>query len=468
MTARSAWLLAAFAVWAARGGELLTPKEVTARLFAADNPYYDETLARYRVVKAGEEVALGAFDTRLDARYEEKSYPLSSARYESAGVSKALANGTQLSVGYRKARGTQEYNNIKTGEDGEMIATMTLPLVNIYYDTSARETAYRLRRLQSRSAAAESAMARLRLYESGMEAYYRYLYDKSRVRLLQALVATAQKRVDFVRKKVEEGTFAPVEELEARAQLSRRRRTLLEARRRLQRSGRTLARLLDLDYETLRRRYETPALSYRAERLPTLATLCERARRYRPEWRQLAAELARVESQKRLNATRALPDLEVGLSGVYDMAESRNGYKVTTRLSLPLERRAYRGEKERLQSRMLMLQNLKARLSREIETELATILEAIGLQRKSLEQLRREVELYRRLERAEAIKYREGVGNLEALNRREESRLQSETKLFATYYELQLLRLRLAVESGRIRGIPDLIHQKNEKNKKIF
>ncbi|WP_434658459.1 hypothetical protein [Sulfurimonas sp. NW9] len=102
--------------------EVFVQKDII-NYFNEKNPFYYEKVGDIYIKEYNEIFYKGAFDIKLDANYEKKEYPLSTAEFTKAGLRQSLGNGVEFSAAYRKATGTQEYNNIKTSKREKPLST---------------------------------------------------------------------------------------------------------------------------------------------------------------------------------------------------------------------------------------------------------------------------------------------------------------------------------------------------------
>ncbi|WP_457749338.1 TolC family protein [Sulfurimonas sp.] len=412
------------------------------------NPYYYSVKAHYYTTKQQEQITKARFDTKLRAVYEEKSYPLSTASYSQASLTKSLYNGIELSVGYRDAQGTQEYNNIKTGKDGEMIASLMLPLVSIATNRSRNAIAYELSRLQSKVSNAKTEGNVLALYLQMTQNYFELLYENELFVLTQTLLEKAKERLAFIQKEVKSGNRAAIELLDVQSQVINREQKLLEVTNKLAQSKNNFVKFLNLTLQEFDTKYKIPKLQMLSQRLQSKQEYMALAKKQRQEFLQIAYEKQKIKEQTKGIVLEQYPEIAVELFGVHDIAYEKDGYKVSANVVFPLERNSYKGKKQLYKKEMLGLNALEATLTNNIKTNITNLTNAIYLMQKQVKLADREIKLRQKLEMAENIKYREGLSSLVLLNQRESAALQSQKKHLQALVKTQIYYIQLMYEVG--------------------
>ena len=122
----------------ALGKEIFTVEHIEQHL-TEKNPYIYSAIGRQYIDEARIQTAQGDLDTRLYGAYDKKDYPVSAGEFSDIFLSKPTENGTEFIAGYRKAEGIQEYNNIKTGNDGEVRIGVKVPVFSLLNEMNERK-----------------------------------------------------------------------------------------------------------------------------------------------------------------------------------------------------------------------------------------------------------------------------------------------------------------------------------------
>ena len=440
-------LLFAFALLAGSAGakELLDAAAVETYLNER-NPYIYTAIGRQYVSQARVETAEGAFDTRLGVKYDNKRYPASEGELSDVYLEKATQSGLEFLLGYRKAEGVQEYNNIKTGEEGEVRFGVKLPVFAVA--KGMNEQRYRL---ESASIDADRSVydakenlrhLRFDIYSD----YYRLLYHQALLALESGLLNKAKAREEFTRSKADAGELPEIVLLEVRQQILNREQRLLEAQNGYDIALGRFLRYLGLSREAFDAHYTLPLLPDSAAEEIALQGAVDEAWQQRPDMRSLQYAKSSFILQEAYNDVSKYPRLNVALTGVHDFVYE-NGVKLSLEMSFPIERRGYSGRKREIQKEMRAVDEALQCKRIEIETALSNRLLTQRMLRKNLENAAAEVTLAERLEAAEMKKYRLGAGDLMTVNRRELSTLEVRQK--ALSYQLRMLLLELEIERER-------------------
>jgi len=412
------------------------------------NPYYYSIKAHYYTNKQKEQITRANFDTKLHAKYENKSYPLSSASYTQASFIKPLYNGIELNVGYRDAEGTQEYNNIKTGKDGEIITSIKLPLVGIATNRSRNAITYELSKLQSKTSKAQTEVDVLALYLQITQNYFQLLYEHELLTLTQHLLNKAKEHLVFIQKEVLLGNRAKIELLDVQSQVIEREQKLLLLRNQLMQSKNNFIKFLNIPLKKFDDKYKLPNIKPFFKKLLSQQEYLALAKKQRQEFITIAYEKKKIKEHIKGIVFEQYPDMDVTFYGVHDLAYKKDGYKISANLVFPLERNSYKGKKQLYKREQLRFDALEAVLSNNIKTNIKNLLNAISLMKRQIALANQETKLRKKLEKSENIKYKEGLSSLVLVNQRESATLLSQQKYLQALLKIQIYYLQLMSEIG--------------------
>ena len=404
-------------------------EEVISKYLSSENRHI-QTILSYQE-RAKEQLAdtKGSFDISSSLKYETKEYPQSSAEYKELSFSKRFESGIELKGSFREAEGTQEYNNIKTGQDGEYLASLSAPLLPIFtgvnqqsYATKSAGYTYRAKQLTTQDA--------LRLFTFDvLRSYYELLLSNQKVHLFEQLFKSAQQREAFVAEQIQKGKLAKIEQLAASRSALQYQQKIQSSKRERIASQHKLSYFLDIPEQTLLH-YEIPKL---AENVFVLNESVEEAIQIAKEKRNdlAALEVAKegVTLDQKLNQSSRVTKSDLHLYSLYDPIY-KEGYKVTFELALSLEETSYEAKRrENLikHSQIALERELK---EREIENELARLYKQKESLQSELSLQRELVELSEKLLEALKKRFELGGATLDDIVREEIRFLETKEKLY--------------------------------------
>ena len=413
----SIFILGCFFLTILEAKEVFT-KEDILRYFDLDNPSVYSALGKKYIYKEKEKYQLGNFDTNLAVQYEKKDYPVTDGEYFSTAFEKPIENGMEFSLAYRKAEGTQEYNNIKTGDNGEMLLGVKVPVSSVANDINKRK-------LNLESARQDTAIVDYQtknnirlLYFDTVAAYYKLLYFKQSLQLVNDLLNNAKERESIVAKKVELGSLAKIANLEAKQQIINRQQQLLSTQNNYQNALENFSKYLNLRSDMFLQEYMLPSLlDVKKSYIQTHHSL-EDALENRPDLQVFDYDIKKLELENKFTSISKYPELNVGLYGVHDFKEGE-GFKITLGMDFPIEQRRYTGKRLEIKKSIQNIDQKKEKKIIHIRTELNTINNSIETLQSNIENARLEVNLVEELEAAENKKYDIGLSNLFMVNQRE-------------------------------------------------
>lgn len=411
------------------------------------NPFVSAARAPAEVALAKAQATEGIFDTTLGFKYDDKRYPSSDGKLTDLTIEKELQSGLTLLAGYRKAEGVQEYNNIKTGDEGEARVGVKLPVVALFSDTNKHLYRYRSATL---NAVRErySAQERIRLLRyDATSAYYTLLYRYEAHRLEQALLEKARNRSTFIAKKVAVGEFAPIERLELKRQILQREQRLHKARTAYETALRTFTAYLDMEPTIFSAQFSLPALQPVTFETDRVEQLFIDATQRRPDLKRLEAEDSMLTLEQQYSTIDRYPKMDIALTGVHDF-EYDNGFKLSVNMRFPIERRRYSGTQKAIQSGKTAIAMTKRSRELTLSVSLKNLLDTQKMLLKNIESAGEEVMLCTQLEQAERKRFNVGEGSQLLVNQREHDTLEAKLRKLDNLLQLNITVLKLRNESG--------------------
>ena len=428
--------------------EFFLPKDIYPYL-NKENPFYYQAIGEQYVAKGRERISEGTLDTQLNAAYDNKRYPVTTGTYEEVELFKSMGNGVELAMGYRRAQGTQEYNNIKTGNDGELISSIKVPLFSVLYDISQNKVAIQTAKLNTVQERHQSDFNVLGLYFNISKIYYQLLLQKQLVLTQKGLVDKAKKTEKFIDKQIKTGSLPEVMRIEIKQIVIQREQAYLYEKNNFAMVKNVLLQYLAIDTNRFYKKYKLPSLKENNKALPVLKYTIKRAIDNRPDLKVINFDVEKIALQKEYNKLAAYPKFDMKFSGTYDPIYEE-GYKVSLNFNLPLERNKYHGMEEVLQKQNLLMQSKKLKAIRKLKTDIVNVYQKIKTKKEGILFLKKELSLARKLEDVEIKKIHEGVGNLMFLNQREIASLQVKQKLLKSYYDLETYFLEVDYLQGKL------------------
>ncbi|WP_297442841.1 TolC family protein [Sulfurimonas sp.] len=430
--------------------EIFTSDKIV-RYLGSENPFVYTAHAKEYVSKEKEQYSLGAFDTKLSAKYDKKEYPATTGEFLDVSLKKPMENGMELIASYRKAKGTQEYNNIKTGQDGEALVGVKIPFFAILNNTNTRKLNLEVAQLDSVKYRFNSKDNLRMLYTQVLRSYYTLLYYKVLLHFEEELFHTAKKREHFIRKRVEVGSLAEVSLLEVQQQIINRQQRVLKAKNNYLRSLETFLQYLNISEEEFFQEYELKNVLQMQTISVDLESALDEAIHNRADLKMLKYEKEQLELKKQNAKLLGYPNLNVSLYGVHDF-KYNEGFKIAVDMDFPIERRKYLGKTGELTTSIKNINKLQEKRFLNIKTNLANIIHSLHTIDKSIAYSSKEVKLVTRLEDVENKKYKAGSSNLFMLNQRETYTLEIKKKILKYKLEYLLLREQFYNEVGRKRS----------------
>jgi len=416
--------------------ELFLPKHIYIYMHVK-NPFYYQAIGEQFIAKEKEKFFEGSLDTQLKASYDNKNYPTTDGIYENVELWKPTENGIEFSLGYRRAEGVQEYNNIQTGQEGEIISSIKIPLFSVINDISKNKVDIQNAKLTTEQLEFEGKFNLLKLHFNITKIYYQLLLQRQISQTYKELLDKAKKTKKFISKRIEQGQIAEIAGIEVQKLIINREQQYLEAMNEFTLVKNIFLQYLGITETTFDKKYKIPLIKMKNKSLPTLKRAIGLAIEKRPDLKMIDTEMAKLSVRQEYNEFQKYPQLDMQFSGTYDPI-FKEGYKVSFNFNFPLEQRRYSGMHESLQKENLMLQSKKIKSIREIETNIMNLYQKIKIKKQTISLSKQELSLAKRLEDVEVKKIYEGVSNLIFLNQREMGTLIAQQKVLRSYYDLKV------------------------------
>jgi len=421
--------------------------EQIVRYLNKENPYVYTAIGKQYIDEARAKASLGAFDTKLSSYSDNKEYPLSDGRYSDVSLSKPTENGTELVLDYRNAQGVQEYNNIKTGSDGEYRVGVKVPVFALLNDINYRKYNVDTAHLQATQSKLEAQNSIRKLYSSVIVSYYTLLYYQKIDSLEKTLLSKAQKRFTFTQKRVASGDLPGVTLLEAKQQILQRKQRVLMAKNSYHNAFHILLKYLNISKDQFDARYTLPHLSVLKKHTIALQTAIDEALAKRSDLRALEFKKEKLNLQGKYNALSQYPDVSIAAYGVHDITYG-NGMKVGINFDFPLERTGYEGRKVEIQRGMAQVNEEENKLMLELKTNLTNLFYSLEVYKQNLQSIQEEMRLVEELEKVENKKYQAGTSSLFEVNQREILTLQAQQKQLEYTLNVLLIQQDIKREMG--------------------
>lgn len=441
--------LGVISITALTATELFT-KDKIAHYLTEDNTFVYAAVGKKYIYKEKEKYYLGEFDTKLSAAYDKKEYPVSDGEFFDVSFQKPLENGVEFIAGYRDADGTQEYNNIKTGEDGEIRAGIKVPLFSVIHDISTRKLNLNSAALDTMKFNSDSEDNLRLLYFKIVSDYNKLLYSKAVLELEQELLQTARKREDIIKQKVKVGALADIALLEASQQTINREQRLVSVENDFSNIFEGFLQYLNLSREAFEKKYtlpQMPIIQKGKEKSWNVQSSIDTAMQNRPDLKIFDYEVKKMNVQEQHSKLLNYPNFNVSLYGVHDL-QYDNGFKVALDMDFPIERRKYEGKQAEIRQSIKNIENNKEKEVITLKTNLTNIINSMESLATNIANSKDEIVLVEKLEEAENKKYTLGLSDLFMVNQRELYTLEVKKKLLKYNLDYLLLEQEANKEIG--------------------
>jgi outer membrane protein TolC len=423
--------------------ELFTYEKISLYL-NEENPFISTLLNQEYIAKERVKYHEGAFDTKITGKYDDKDYPATTGEYQEIFLKKKIENGMEFMAGFREAEGTQEYNNIKTGKEGELLAGVKIPVFQLFEGTNSHKIALDVAVIESVRSQYNSKNSLRLFYLQVLTSYYTLLYNRIVLNFEKQLLKKAKGRSEYIEQKVVAGTQPELSLIEAQQQIINREQRLFVATTSYENSLRTFTQYLHISTDEFSRRYELKdALEIEFQNI-SLDKSVELAKTNRPDLKMLELEKQQLFLKKESANLLKYPDFSVSLYGVHDFKYG-DGFKISLGVEFPIERSRYESKMGEYLQSLQNIDNLQERKVRELSTSLQNIINSLSILKENIDNAEKEIELVRKLEKAEKRRYSVGSSTLFLLNQRETYTLDVEKK--ALRYKLNYLLLKEELNS---------------------
>ena len=448
MSFRFLFILFIFAIFSCDAKEILS-KEKIYSLVDISNPHYASTVIDKDIQKTQITYAKGAFDMRLESKYDKKESPTSNSMYQDIYLNKTFQSGIEVQSGYRKSEGIQEYNNIKTGDSGDMIAGIKLPIVEILKQTNEKKLNLNLARLHLGSVSYEVEQRLREFYFTLLRRYYELLLENELLKLEQELFEKAKSRYDFISQRVEVGDMAPIVALEAKQIIFDREQRLTQTQNNYNSAKENFLEFLNID-EVIFRSYDLPSLfDDKVYPLPyehVIVKIIEN----RPMLKALKINKDKLKEQGRFAEILKYPRIDANLQATYDNQRDDSGFKMMFSFYLPIERSYYQANKLKIKLQKEKNDNEIEKALLEAQKTASIISYSYEALQKNIDSVVQEIDLTKELQKAEERKFELGKSNLFMTNQREMNKLFALQKQARYQTMLYITRLEYERESGEI------------------
>ncbi|MEN8726704.1 MAG: TolC family protein [Sulfurovum sp.] len=430
------------------GKEIFTVEHVEQHL-TEKNPYIYSAIGRQYIDEARIETAQGDLDTRLFGAYDKKDYPVSTGEFSDVFLSKPTENGTEFIAGYRKAEGIQEYNNIKTGNDGEFRIGVKVPVFSLLNEMNERKYKIDSAKINATKSTFHAQNNLRNLYAQIMLSYYKLLYYHELVKLEKRLYVKAKKRNGFIEQKVNAGDLAPIELLESDQQIISREQRVLRTKRSYTQALQSFLKYMNIPQNDFDQKYALPTLKMLKKEKIILESAMRKALESRQDIKALEYQRTKLDLDTAYNSLDKYPKLNLFAYGVHDM-EYGEGVKVGLQFEMPLERRKYEGKKVEIKKSVIQLEEEKNRLILELKANLSNLIYSLDTINQNIELGRKETKIVESLEKMENKKYEVGSSDLFQVNQREILTLEVKRKQLEYYLNALMVQQEIKRETGEL------------------
>ncbi|HIP14021.1 MAG TPA: TolC family protein [Sulfurimonas autotrophica] len=422
-------------------------KEMLENYLTQENPFVYNTKAQEYIYKGQEKYFEGAFDTQLLMKYEKKRYPATEGDFSTIQIQKPLENGIEFFGGYRQATGVQEYNNIKTGENGEVLLGMKLPVSAFINGMNKRKLQFDSAKLNTQKQTFQS-QDNLRLLRFEIfSAYYKALHSKALFIMQKELLEVAKQRQKIIEKRVTAGSLPEITLLEVNQQIVNREQRLIAAKNNFENRLEQFLQYLLLAKEEFDKYYILPPLPEVKPNTLTIEEAFSMALNFRADLKVFTYEVKKMDIQQQHARLLRYPNFNVGLYGVHDF-KYNNGFKLSFDMSFPFQRRQYEGKSKEIIKKIQQVNNNKNIALITMKTKITQIIHSLKNIFINIQNSQKEIALVEKLQEAEIKKYMLGLSNLFMVNQRELLTLQTKKKLLNYILEYLLLEEMLHKEIG--------------------
>ncbi len=167
----------------------------------------------------------------------------------------------------------------------------------------------------------------------------------------------------------------------------------------------------------------------------------------RPDLKILSTEKKALKLENKLTELFKYPQISLSIYNTYDI-KYEEGFKIGLEVEYPFERRKYIGKYIKIRKKVLLPSKKEEKIKRDIQISIENIYTEIKTLQSLIKNAKKEIELMKKLEKAEEKRFILGAGNLFMVNKREINTLKSIKKYLKYKLEYVLLKKKLLKEIG--------------------
>ncbi len=382
------------------------------------NPYVNSIIIEKDIYEGKLKYYQGFFNTKLGGKFENKEYPVTEGRYRSLYLEKPTFQSADFLLGYRKAIGVQEYNNIKTGEKGEIIFGVKLPIINFIKQIDKRRVSLLNTKIKLTQIDFEILDKLRKLYLKIIENYYQILYAKEVLKLEESLLKKAEKRYFFIKRKVKEGSLPKILLIEAKQNILKRKERVLKAKNQYFVKLNEFLKYLNISQNEFLKHFSLPNLPKVKNENFNEDELYKVALKNNLKLKVLNNKKERIQNKLKFVNTLKYPDIKLSAYVVNDFKYAQ-GYKFSLDFSFYPINNKYLGKKVELSKKLIKLESEKEKVKIELKTKISNLLNKLDTIKQNLKISLENINLLKSIESAEIKKFKIGLSDLFYVNQRE-------------------------------------------------
>lgn len=403
----------------------------------ADLARADRAIEQSRILEAR-----GAFDTNIDASYYGRLTGFWDGQNITSTVKKRLDNaGVEVYGGYRIGTGgfpiyedglaTRSAGEVKVGARASLLRGR---------ETDKYRTDYLNAQLGGQAAEADYGAVLIALKADAAQVYVNWLYWSRTVRVYEELLDIAQKRQQAIVTSIEAGQLSAITADENQQIIYSRQAQLLSARQRLRATDQQLGLYLrGEDGQPLRAEFGRRSLvpDFHPYDIRTVAEWQGLILDNRPDINALKIEMQRARNRVLLAQNDQEPTLDLGYEISRELGTTGSPTRagtdniVSLNFNLPFELSNARGRESRAGAELAKLQAQMRLIGDQVDLALNANEEILRATRAQIKISESDVQLTRRLAKAEETRYLAGASNFFQLNVQETQLANSELRLIA-------------------------------------
>ena len=433
------YTLTALLLWScscclARDTTVVLDREAFMNILRSYHPVIRQAGLQVQYAAAGVQEARGAFDPRLEAGLDRKTFDGELYySYFNPQLTIPTWYGIDIRAGAEEIVGNRLSREATMGQTSYL--GLQVPANNLLFD-SRRAT---LRQAQSmlQLSEAERSLAINDLVFDALNAYWNWVQEYRLYAIITEAVRVNEARIGFVKTEYEQGTRPAIDTIEAMTQLQdfylRQNRAWLS----FQNAGLELSNYMWLEqnqpYEWSDNILPPEAELVKQPELPTLESLLDESLNQHPKLQALEYKSDILEIEQRLKAQSLLPKLNLkanllskgyGLPKDISIPMLENNYKLGVDFSVPLFLRGARGAIQAAKIKVLDNTTEQERVRLQVQNKVKAYYNEVFLLQQQLELYEQNLENNRRLFQGERIRFEAGESTLFLLNTRENKVLE--------------------------------------------